>query len=120
MDGHKLRICFDLDGVICSQVEEDYSEAAPNIEAIASINRLFDEGHTIIIHTARFMGRCNSNPFDVYKLGYEFTLNQLTNWGVKFHELHMGKPRYDLVIDDRSLFFDDAWYEKLPEQPALR
>ena len=119
MDGDKLRICFDLDGVLCSQVKQDYSEALPNHAAIEALNALYDQGHTIIIHTARFMGRCNSNPFEVYKKGYEFTLKQLGGWGVKFHELHMGKPRYDLVIDDRSLFFDPAWPESLVASALL-
>jgi CMP-N,N'-diacetyllegionaminic acid synthase len=119
VDGDQLRICFDLDGVLCSQVEEDYSEATPNLEAIAALNALYDQGHTILIHTARFMGRCKSNPIEVYKMGYEFTVNQLESWGVKFHELHMGKPRYDLVIDDRSLFFDPVWHESFQASVPL-
>ena len=114
-----MRICFDLDGVLCSQVEKDYAEALPNKEAIDALNALHDQGHTIVIHTARFMGRCGSNPFEVYKLGYDFTVKQLEGWGVKFHELHMGKPRYDLVIDDRSLFFDPSWHESF-EAAALQ
>lgn len=114
-----MRVCFDLDGVLCSQVEEDYSEALPNEEAIEALNRLYEQGHTIVIHTARFMGRCQSNPIEVYKLGYDFTLRQLERWGVKFHELHMGKPRYDLVIDDRSLFFDKEWFRSF-EAAALQ
>ncbi len=113
MDGQKLRICFDLDGVLCSQVEQDYACALPNDAAIAALNALYDRGHTIVIHTARFMGRCDNNPIEVYKSGYSFTVNQLEKWGVKFHELHMGKPRYDLVIDDRSLFYDEAWHQSL-------
>ena len=110
-----MRICFDLDGVLCSQVESDYAEAIPNEEAIACVNALHEAGHTIVIHTARFMGRCGNNPIEVYKKGYAFTLAQLEGWGVKFHELHMGKPRYDMVIDDRSLFYSEAWPERFSE-----
>ena len=38
---------------------------------------------------------------------YNFTYKQLQTWGVKFHDLFLGKPRYDILIDDRSIFFDD-------------
>ena len=30
-------------------------------------------------------------------------LKQLDNWNVKYHELRMGKPAYDLLIDDKAL-----------------
>lgn len=99
------KICFDLDGVICSQVEKDYEQAAPNLEMISLINHLYDQGFTIIIHTARFMGRCNEDPKKAYAQGFLFTEDQLKKWGVKYHKLLMGKPRYDLIIDDRALFF---------------
>ncbi|HLB58837.1 MAG TPA: phosphoheptose isomerase [Bdellovibrionota bacterium] len=108
-------ICFDLDGVLCSQVERDYAEAKPNREAIALVNDLYDRGYKIVIHTARFMGRCQNNPIEVYKKGYGFTCKQLEGWGVKYHELYMGKPRYDLSIDDRSVFFEPDW-QKIKEE----
>ena len=34
---------------------------------------------------------------------FELTDNQLKKWGVKFNELRMGKPAYDLFIDDKAL-----------------
>ena len=30
---------------------------------------------------------------------------QLITWGLKFHELIMGKPSYDIIIDDKSFDF---------------
>ncbi len=102
-------ICFDLDGIICGQTEGDYEKAVPSKEAIETINRLYDEGHKIIIVTSRFMGRNNSNVIETYKNGYDFTVRQLKGWGVKYHELHMGKPRYDVLVDDRSVFFENDW-----------
>jgi len=119
------RICFDLDGVLCTQVEKEYRAAEPIPEAIACVNALYDAGYTIVIHTARFMGRCASNPIEVYKIGYEFTKKQLASWGVKYHELHMGKPRYDIVIDDRSIFFEPDWNKiqaeiESPQEPVVR
>jgi hypothetical protein len=102
-------ICFDLDGVICTQTSGDYENAAPYPEAITVINHLFDEGHTILIFTARFMGRNQGNPIGAYKDGYAFTQRQLSEWGVNYHELHMGKPVYDCLVDDRGIFFDADW-----------
>lgn len=106
---HVKTICFDLDGVVCNQTEGNYARAVPNTEAVEAINRLYDAGHKIIIVTSRFMGRNNGDVIETYKSGYEFTLQQLKGWRVKFHELHMGKPRYDVVVDDRAIFFENDW-----------
>jgi hypothetical protein len=52
------------------------------------------------------MGRAKGDREEVERIGREFTEGQLAGWGVRYHELWMGKPRYDYVIDDRSVFFD--------------
>lgn len=101
-----MRICFDIDGVLCSQVSQDYEEAQPNREMIDLLNRLYDRGHQIVLHTSRFMGRAKGDRELAERIGRSFTEQQLAGWGVRYHELWMGKPRYDFVIDDRSVFFD--------------
>jgi CMP-N,N'-diacetyllegionaminic acid synthase len=101
-----MKVCFDIDGVLCGQVETDYQDAQPNRPMIDLVNRLYDRGNTIVLHTSRFMGRAKSNPQEVERIGREFTERQLASWGVRYHELWMGKPRYDFVIDDRSVFYD--------------
>lgn len=58
------------------------------------------------------MGRNKENILLAKKQGYKFTYNQLTNWGLKFHKLIFGKPSFDIVIDDRSLFFKKDWFKK--------
>ena len=107
----KKCICFDLDGVICNQTAGNYEKAVVNKEMVVLINHLFDEGNRIIIHTSRFMGRNNGNIFTTYAQGYSFTLKQLKSWKVKFHELIMGKPCYDVLVDDRAVFFNNDWRE---------
>jgi CMP-N,N'-diacetyllegionaminic acid synthase len=102
-------ICFDLDGVLCSLTGGDYENARPNIEGIAVVNELHAQGVRIIIHTARFMGRTGGNSDEARRLGLDLTQRQLAEWGVRFHELHMGKPSYDVVVDDRSVFFESDW-----------
>jgi hypothetical protein len=102
-------IIFDIDGTICEQCEGDYQKLKPYKEAVDMINLLYDEGYKIIFYTSRFMGRCNGDVLQVYKTGYEFTYNQLKDWGIRFHELWMGKPRGDIIIDDKSAFFKNDW-----------
>ena len=42
-------------------------------------------------------------------MGFELTTNQLKKWKVKYHKLIMGKPSYDLIIDDLSIYFKKTW-----------
>ena len=104
---------FDIDGVICTTVKGEYSKAKPNKKAINIINKIYDEGNRIIIFTARYMGRTNNNIEKAKKLGYEETLKQLREWGLNFHELFMGKPSYDILIDDKAYNYNDDWIKKL-------
>ena len=113
-----MTICFDIDGVLCEQVEGKYKDAQPRQAMIDLLNRLHAGGHRIILHTSRFMGRAKNDPAEAERIGREFTEQQLAGWGVRYHELWMGKPRYDYVIDDRSVFYNadtahiEEWLEK--------
>ena len=42
---------------------------------------------------------------------YDVTKKQLKSWGVKHHELRLGKPVYDLFIDDKAMN-PSAWDNK--------
>jgi len=101
-----MTVCFDIDGVLCDQVAKDYVDAQPNRAMIDLLNRLYDRGDRIVLHTSRFMGRTAQNREEAERIGREFTERQLAGWGVRYHELWMGKPRYDFLIDDRSVFYD--------------
>ena len=94
-----MLIYVDIDNTICyydnSNSNLDYNNANPYKERINKINDLFDKGHTIVYWTARGT-----------KTGirwFNITLEQLNKWGCKFHELRMGKPAYDLFIDDKNI-----------------
>ena len=41
--------------------------------------------------------------------GRNLTLKQLKKWGVKYNQLIMGKPSFDLYIDDKNLNFKKNW-----------
>ena len=114
-------ICFDIDGVLCDQVEGNYQDARPNRSMIELLNRLYDRGHRILLYTSRFMGRSNGNREEAERIGRSFTETQLAGWGIRYHELWMGKPRYDVVIDDRSVFYDPdvMLLEKLLEDRTI-
>jgi hypothetical protein len=101
-----MTVCFDIDGVLCVQTEGNYEDAQPNLPMIDLVNRLYDRGDRIMLHTSRFMGRAKNDRDEVERIGREFTERQLAGWGVRYHELWMGKPRYDYLIDDRSVFYD--------------
>ena len=104
-----MLIYIDIDDTICyyehldKTKKMDYSLAKPYVERINKINKLFDDGHKIVYWTAR--GTVTQ------KLWFNITYEQLKNWKCKFHELRMGKPAYDLFIDDKNInsniYFND-------------
>lgn len=98
----KRKFVFDIDGVIAQFNEKlDYDKSQPNYEMINVINWLYEHGNEIVLFTARG-----------YKTGIDWsavTLQQMQNWGVKYHELKMGKPDADYYIDDKSLLMDDLY-----------
>lgn len=91
--------CFDIDDTICRTSGLDYEASIPIFERIAKINILYDQGHTIKFLTARG-SKTGIDWTEVTKL-------QLQKWGVKYHELHLGKPFADYYIDDKGISDQD-------------
>lgn len=86
--------CFDIDGVIAHvSPNMQYNLAQPFIENIQIVNKLYEMGNYIVLFTARG-SKTGINWFDV-------TAQQMQQWGVKYHELKVGKPAADYYIDDR-------------------
>lgn len=85
----------DIDNTICSSPNSDYANSKPIYERIAKINKLYDEGHTIIYWTARG-GNSGIDWTDK-------THSQLAAWGCRYNEIRMNKPVYDLWIDDKAI-----------------
>jgi nucleoside-diphosphate-sugar epimerase len=86
----------DVDGVVASLTPaDDYTLAKPLGAAIAAVNRLHDAGHRIVMFTAR--GSATGIEWEA------FTRAQLAAWGLKFHELRLGKPAATYYVDDRLL-----------------
>ncbi len=98
---------FDIDGTICSKTDGDYTLAQPIPDRIQKVNSLYDDGHTIILLTARGMGRHRNNFINAQRDFYELTSVQLKQWGVKHHQLFLGKPSGDYYIDDKGINDED-------------
>ena len=85
--------CIDIDGTLCTEGTE-YEKAQPIQKAINKTNKLYED-NTIILHTARGA----SSGYDWRPL----TEKQLNQWGVKYHNLIMGKPYADYYIDNKAI-----------------
>tara|TARA_B100000902_G_C27174436_1_gene845596 strand:+ start:807 stop:1142 length:336 start_codon:yes stop_codon:yes gene_type:complete len=100
---------FDLDHTLCDTKRSydesgkgswEYYESTPYKERIEVVNKLWSEGHTIIIETARGCGSKINH--------YEDTFNQLRSWGLKFTSLRTGvKFGADYFIDDKGINSED-------------
>ncbi len=97
-------IRVDIDETICytpymtdenGNKKRDYYNSSPYKHNIEKINTAYDEGHTIIYWTSR-----GSRTKIDWR---ELTERQLANWGAKYHELHLDKPYYDFIIDDKAI-----------------
>ena len=95
-----MRYCFDIDGTICN-TNCDYRDAKPYQKVIDWINKKYKDGHRIQFFTSRVT--LSGKDWT------EFTKNQLAEWGVFYHELTLGKPHFDLFVDDKCLNNED-WY----------
>lgn len=103
VSGNKIFV-FDIDGVIATLREGlDYDQAGPNDKMIRIVNKLYDLGNRIVLFTARGY---------VTKIDWrEVTEKQMNAWGVKYHELHMGKPNADYYVDDKFLDMEFLYRE---------
>ena len=87
---------FDMDGVIATLVPDlDYRKSAPSPALVALVNRLYDAGNRVVIHTAR--GSESGRDWSAT------TREQLRRWDVRHHELRFGKPAADFYVDDRAI-----------------
>ena len=97
----------DIDDTICRTPNinnrPQYDKSEPIQYRIDMINELYDAGNTIIYWTARG----SSSGID----HTELTRKQLISWGVKCHDIRLGKPSYDIWIDDKA-FNDAAFFDK--------
>jgi mannose-6-phosphate isomerase-like protein (cupin superfamily) len=92
-------IYMDIDNTICNTDQtlpapQKYERATPIQTRIDKVNALYDQGHNITYWTSRG----NTTGADYLAL----TARQLAAWGCKYHTLKMGKPSFDLFVDDKA------------------
>lgn len=91
-------IFFDIDGVLTIETEgfgkEIYQDRTPNKTMIRLVNMLQNqERYNITLFTAR------------HEEDREVTETWLEKYGVNYSKLILGKPHYDLLIDDKAMEF---------------
>lgn len=93
----------DIDKTICDTPEtwDNYQACKPIYENIEKINKLWKDGHTIVYWTARGAKHNHAS------LWFDLTKNQLDSWGCLYSELRMGKPLYDIIIDDKAMRIEE-------------
>lgn len=103
-------IAFDLDDVLCTRDKKHeilgarkYEHCVPIHEYVNLLNRLYDEGHEIVIYTARGMTQFAGDVDTIEHNLRALTETQLNNWGVRYHRLVFGKQHYEVLIDDKAL-----------------
>lgn len=100
-----MRICFDLDNTLVTypSIPYDYSTVKPIDNMIQLARKMKDEGHTIIIYTARRMKTHSNNVGAVVKDIGMVTLETLERFNIPYDEIIFGKPIADMYIDDRAV-----------------
>ncbi len=102
-----MRICIDLDGVICKLrgPGQSYAELEPVPGAVEKLKQLKAAGHYLIIATARHMKTCEGNVGRVVAKQGAVTLDWLRRHGIEYDEIHFGKPHAQIYLDDNAMRF---------------
>ena len=115
-----MRICIDLDGVICElrKPGQSYSELEPVPGAVEKLRSLRRAGHYLIISTARHMKTCGGNVGQVLARQGQTTLDWLSRHAIEYDEIHFGKPHAHVYIDDNAFTFR-SWDEIADDGSSL-
>ena len=95
--------CIDIDGTLTYPHVGTPWDAKPRLSRIAKINDMYDKGAIIYLQTARGWISSKGDAQEADRLMRPMTEEQLKEWGVKYTELRMGKPHYDLFICDKAI-----------------
>lgn len=103
-----MRVCIDIDGVLCPLRQEGQSYADLSVVpgAREALRRLRAGGHTIILYTARHMKTCSANVGLVVARQGLTTLDWLERHDLPYDEIHFGKPWAQLYVDDNGWRFE--------------
>ncbi len=102
-----MRICIDLDGVVCElrKPGQSYDDLQPVAGAIDKLRALRAAGHYLILFTARHMKTTGANVGLALARQGPATFRWLEKHAVPYDEIFFGKPWADVYIDDNALRF---------------
>jgi hypothetical protein len=90
----KRLIYIDIDGTICKTKGDDYANSLPLKGRIKKINQAF-KNDTIVFFSARGVV--------TGKNWLPLTKRQFKKWGVRYDNILLAKPPWDLIIDDKAI-----------------
>jgi capsule biosynthesis phosphatase len=96
-------IVFDVDDTILTTKNRDYENSQPKMEVIAGMRELKQKGWTIILNTARGMGRSNGNIESVRQEVIEEIEKFCTKYDVPYDTIMIGKPWAAYYVDDKAM-----------------
>lgn len=107
-----MRICFDIDGVLCElrKPDQSYADLQPIPGAVEKLRSLRQAGHEVVLTTARHMKTCQHNVGLVLARQGLVTLEWLKRHGFEYDEIWFGKPHCDVYVDDNGFRFQ-SWEE---------
>jgi hypothetical protein len=88
-----MKIFVDFDKTICPNGDESIP---PSDDCLFVLNKLFNEGHDIIIYSIR----SNSSLTNI-KDGHDNMIQYLDKYRVPYSGFNSRKPHYNMIIDDR-------------------
>jgi capsule biosynthesis phosphatase len=102
-----MRICIDLDGVLCElrKPRQSYADVKPLPGAVEKLRALRQAGHEVVIATARHMKSCDHNVGKVVARQGLVTLDWLKRHCFEYDEIWFGKPHCDVYVDDNAYRF---------------
>jgi capsule biosynthesis phosphatase len=107
-----MKICIDIDGVLCElrKPDQTYAEVRPLPGAVEKMKSLKHAGHYLILCTARHMATCNSNVGLAVARQGKTLLDWLAKNEIPHDEIWFGKPHADVYLDDNAYRFT-SWNE---------
>jgi capsule biosynthesis phosphatase len=113
MDNKKTYV-IDIDDTIAIIDESKkrpyrYIEAIPNIQVIKKIKEKYEQGHQIILFTARGMNTFGGDAKSAEGFHKPILLKWLKKYDVCYHQIIFGKPWGPNVwyVDDRAMKIDE-------------
>lgn len=103
LDNYFKTIVCDIDDTISIATTHDWQNAKPIWQTINKLNKLYDQGWTIILSTARGQVSCKGDFKKAQQKYRDIIQKWLERHGVKYHMLSFEKYLAAYYVDDKAL-----------------